>query len=256
MQLGASRSIITVLIAATTLLVLALAVSLYEIRSLYSLAKLRSAEPLHLNYFNNSAEAAMAQSSGRDLVVLFGDSRIESWPAAPLGNRLYVANRGIGGETTAQMVPRFQADVLDLSPKVVVIQAGINDLMAAALVPERQDDLRSKMLSNLDDMLRRAKAAGVRVVILPVIVPNTPRLLRLLVWPQGLPQLVTQSNVELSGIAAKHGASFPDANALFVDGNGSPDPTMYVDELHFSTKAYNKLSEQINLIVAEILPPG
>jgi len=33
-------------------------------------------------------------------------------------------NRGIGGQTTLQMLLRFRPDVIDLNPKVVVILAG------------------------------------------------------------------------------------------------------------------------------------
>ena len=37
-------------------------------------------------------------------------------------------NRGISGQTTAQMVVRFHQDVVDLHPAVVVILAGTNDV--------------------------------------------------------------------------------------------------------------------------------
>src|SRR5690606_40119718 len=36
--------------------------------------------------------------------------------------------RGIGGQTTMQMLVRFRRDVIDLKPKVVVIMAGTNDI--------------------------------------------------------------------------------------------------------------------------------
>src|SRR5699024_4498858 len=37
-------------------------------------------------------------------------------------------NRGIGGQTTPQMLVRFQADVIHLQPTVVVILGGTNDV--------------------------------------------------------------------------------------------------------------------------------
>ena len=39
-----------------------------------------------------------------------------------------VVNRGIGGQTTPQMLVRFRQDVIDLHPQVVVILAGTNDI--------------------------------------------------------------------------------------------------------------------------------
>lgn len=63
-------------------------------------------------------------------VVFYGDSITDNWgrkfgsffPGKP-----YV-NRGISGQTTAQMLLRFQQDVVHLAPAAVVILAGSNDV--------------------------------------------------------------------------------------------------------------------------------
>jgi lysophospholipase L1-like esterase len=64
-------------------------------------------------------------------VVFFGDSITDNWSKAGYGGffpgKPYV-NRGIGGQTTSQMLVRFRADVLALDPDVVVILAGTNDV--------------------------------------------------------------------------------------------------------------------------------
>ena len=55
-------------------------------------------------------------------------------------------NRGIGGQTTAQMLLRFRADVIELQPKAVVILAGTNDIAGNAgpvTVEQIQDNLAS-----------------------------------------------------------------------------------------------------------------
>ena len=60
-----------------------------------------------------------------------GDSITDGWSNPQFGGffpaKPYV-NRGIGGQTTPQMVLRFRPDVIALQPKVVVILAGTNDL--------------------------------------------------------------------------------------------------------------------------------
>ena len=62
-------------------------------------------------------------------VVFMGNSITEGWlqyfPAMFPG-KPYI-NRGIGGQTTPQMLVRFRPDVIALKPKVVVILAGTND---------------------------------------------------------------------------------------------------------------------------------
>src|SRR6266508_6831189 len=62
-------------------------------------------------------------------VVFIGDQVTERW-ANFFPGKPYL-NRGIAGQTSAQMLVRFQQDVVALKPKVVVIQAGVNDLLVA-----------------------------------------------------------------------------------------------------------------------------
>src|SRR5204863_5470317 len=75
--------------------------------------------------------ASLAAPAPGDKRVLFmGDSITDNWgrrygkffPGKP-----YV-NRGIGGQTTPQMLIRFYPDVIALKPKAVVILAGTNDI--------------------------------------------------------------------------------------------------------------------------------
>jgi len=63
---------------------------------------------------------------GETRVVFFGDSITDNWSKAGFGGffpgQAYV-NRGIGGQTTSQMLLRFRPDVVALDPDVVVILA-------------------------------------------------------------------------------------------------------------------------------------
>jgi lysophospholipase L1-like esterase len=68
--------------------------------------------------------------SGFQNTVLFGDSITQFWsnydPDFFESNNLI--NKGISGQTTSQMLDRFDNDVIKLQPKTVVILAGINDI--------------------------------------------------------------------------------------------------------------------------------
>jgi lysophospholipase L1-like esterase len=67
---------------------------------------------------------------GENRVVFLGDEITEDWedffPGKPY------LNRGITRQTSAQMLVRFRQDVIALRPRVVVIQAGSNDLASVA----------------------------------------------------------------------------------------------------------------------------
>jgi len=114
-----------------------------------------------------AANAALPPpAAGEKRVVFFGDSITDSWkldesfPAKP-----YV-NRGIGGQTTSQMLVRFRQDVINLQPKVVVVLAGTNDI-AGNTGPIANEDIEA----NYSDFAELAKAHNIRLIfssILPV----------------------------------------------------------------------------------------
>ena len=56
------------------------------------------------------------------------------------------ADRGISGQTTPQMLLRFRSDVIALSPGVVVILAGTNDIAGNA-GPETNEDIEGYLTS-------------------------------------------------------------------------------------------------------------
>jgi lysophospholipase L1-like esterase len=114
-----------------------------------------------------AADTALAAlAAGENRVVFFGDSITDIWKLPDYFPGKPYVNRGIGGQTTPQMLVRFRQDVIDLHPKVVVILAGTNDI-AGNTGPMRNEDIEA----NLASMADLARAHGIRVVfssLLPV----------------------------------------------------------------------------------------
>ena len=69
-------------------------------------------------------------------------------------------DRGVSGQNTTQMLARFDKDIVDLNPKVVVIMGGTNDLA--------QGVTKKQILANLKAMAEKADAAGIKVVLCSV----------------------------------------------------------------------------------------
>lgn len=64
-------------------------------------------------------------------VVLMGNSITDGWPrisAQFFKDHPYIIGRGISGQTSYQFLLRFREDVINLQPKVVVINYGTNDI--------------------------------------------------------------------------------------------------------------------------------
>mgnify|MGYP003328087975 CR=1 FL=1 len=71
-----------------------------------------------------------APRKGEKRVVLMGNSITDGWPNAR-GEFFKTNNligRGISGQTSYQFLLRFRQDVIDLQPKIVVVNYGTNDI--------------------------------------------------------------------------------------------------------------------------------
>ncbi len=72
--------------------------------------------------------------------------------------------RGIGGQTTPQMLLRFRQDVIALAPKAVVILAGTNDI-AGNTGPMSLEEIEA----NLASIAELAHAHGIKVILSSVL---------------------------------------------------------------------------------------
>ena len=131
------------------------------------------------NLHRYAAENAAVQPAapGEQRVVFMGDSITDNMHNAQRFGPFFPGkpylNRGIGGQTTAQMVLRFYPDVIALQPKAVVIFGGTNDI-AGNLGPVSIESIED----NLAAMETMARGAGIKVImasVMPVCdMPNRP----------------------------------------------------------------------------------
>jgi lysophospholipase L1-like esterase len=188
-----------------------------------------------------AANAALAPPrAGEKRVVFFGDSITDNWSKAGYGGffpgKPYV-NRGIGGQTTAQMLLRFRADVLALKPAVVVILAGTNDVAgnAGPATPEQ-------IQHNLASMAELARVHGVRVVlssILPVSDDKRDRFGALLKRTEGRPPATLRAlNSWMADYARQNRHVYLDYFTAMADAQGALRPELNDDGLHPNAKGY------------------
>ena len=239
-----------------SLLMLALAVSLVvnvllgiSARNCYIERKLAAVEPVFTHHFSEQ-NAAVNVTGDHPLVVLVGDSRIAQWNPPPHLDGYDLVNRGIGGETTAQMIHRFDTDVLALKPKVVVIQSGINDLVAAGLAsPAAAARYRDNVVANLSGVADRAKSAGITVILLTIILPAEPGVLRRLVWSDRIPALVLEVNRKLALLDAPPRVHVVDSQRVLQTAAGAWKPDVMRDTLHLGSAGYLELDKALEAIL-------
>lgn len=121
----------------------------------------------NLNKYRTANETIISKGQ-LPKVVFMGNSITEGWgkQRPEFFEEHNFVSRGIGGQTTPQMLIRFTADVIDLKPEVVVILAGTNDIAG------NTGFASVKMITdNLKAMAQLASANDIKVVlssILPV----------------------------------------------------------------------------------------
>lgn len=75
-------------------------------------------------------------------------------------------NKGVAGQTTAQMLARLNADVIDLAPRYCHILGGTNDVGLGVST--------ATTIANIDSMISQLQAAGISVAIGTVIPRGSP----------------------------------------------------------------------------------
>lgn len=190
-----------------------------------------------------------AGDAGRTLpaAVFFGDSRARGWPAPGVGGFRFV-NRGIAGQTTAQVLGRFDAHVAPASPRVVILQAGINDLKAIPLFPERRAEIVADCKANLRRVADLAVGRGATVVVTTIFPPGDVTLDRRPVWSPDIERAVEEVNAELRTWASDRIVVL-DAWTLLED-HGKLRGGLGVDTLHLNAKGYEVLNAELAKVLA------
>jgi lysophospholipase L1-like esterase len=181
---------------------------------------------------------------GERRVVFIGDSITDLWDLARFFPGQPYINRGIGGQVTAQMVLRFQQDVVSLRPAAVVILAGINDLHGAL---RRESD--EGIQANWQAMADMADAHGIKVVfgaILPVnnYTDNAKWMLE-----DRDPKRIRALNAWLRDFCRRRGYEFADYYGAMVDGNGLLEAGLTRDGIHPLAAGYERMARTADMAV-------
>lgn len=173
-----------------------------------------------------------APAPGKARVIFFGDSVTEGWERRAgsfFPGNAYI-NRGIHGQTTAQMLVRFRADVIALKPRVVLILGGTNDL-AGKTGPSSP----AMIEDNLASMTELAQANGIRVVLASLLPVNDyvePRT------THRSPQKITELNAWIKTYALRRNAIYLDYFSAMVDSAGTLKKEWSDDGLHPNAAGY------------------
>jgi lysophospholipase L1-like esterase len=187
-----------------------------------------------LGRYRDANAALKPPAPGENRAVFFGDSITDIWHLDEYFPGKPYINRGIGGQTTPQMLIRFRQDVVDLHPKVVAILAGTNDI-AGNTGPMRLEDIEA----NYASFAEIARANHIRVVFSSVLpVHNyTPQSQNM--YAHRSPEKILELNRWLKNYVAAHpDCLYLDYFSAMVDDKGLLKRELAEDGLHPNDAGY------------------
>jgi lysophospholipase L1-like esterase len=198
-----------------------------------------------LNRYRAENVALPPVAPGVKRVVFFGSSTTDNW-GRKFGSVFFPGkpylNRGISGQTSPQMLIRFQQDVIALHPAIVVILGGSNDFAGntgPATIEMTEDNLRSMVTLAQDAHIKVILAAQLPTLEYPWVKGSrpAPTLRALTAWEKQY--------------ADERGLGFVDYYSVLVGPDGGPKPGLTADGLHPTAVGYALMAPLAEAAIAK-----
>ena len=198
--------------------------------------------------YRQANAALKPAAAGEKRVVFYGDSITDIWPLEKSFPGKPYINRGIGGQTTAQMLVRFRPDVINLHPAAVVILAGTNDI-AGNTGPMSLEQIEG----NYASIAELAHAHSIKVIFSSVIpIHNyTPKAANF--FYQRSPEKIIELNRWLRDYCATGACLYLDYFSPMVDSHGFLKKELAEDGLHPNADGYAIMAPLAEAAIQEAL---
>ncbi len=202
----------------------------------YAMARLGGAAIVGIgDSHTERTSAPLATSPGG---VRLGGSSFFNQLCTRLGKVMYAQNAGVGGNTTAQMLARFESDVTAHSPRIVHILGGTNDITNTGIS-------LAQTISNLMQMIDRTHAIGAIAIIGTLPPRNDLTLL----------SKIDKMNLSIKRLASQAGAHLVDYHSVLVSPTtGFYQASLQDDGIHTSALGAKKMAELAASVLDKVLP--
>jgi lysophospholipase L1-like esterase len=209
-----------------------------------------------LGRYHQANQQMKKQAAPANRVVFMGDSITDFWNLEESFPGKPYVNRGIGGQTTPQMLVRMYPDVIELKPAAMVVLAGTNDV-ARNTGPETAEMIQQNIMA----MTELAQHPGIKVVLCSVLPVSDYPYQRSQNAPAapaggrgGPPRIavkmtdshpagdILKLNAWMRDYAAKGGAVYVDYFSVTVDERGWLKDAFSMDGLHPNAEGYKAMT--------------
>jgi lysophospholipase L1-like esterase len=195
------------------------------------------------DHFREANAKLMEQKPDRRVVIL-GGSMLAAWDLAKSFPDKDYVNRSIPGQGTAQLVLRFNQDVSQLKPRVIMIAPGVDDVGRGVSMADIQQNMI--LIAHL------AKAHNIRVAFasLPAIDPKGSNHLASVVTTDQVREL----NKWMYLYAKEHGDTYVDFWSQLGDSKTLLKQEFSEDGISLNEAAFKAMAPVLGKRVAEAIP--
>jgi acyl-CoA thioesterase-1 len=220
-----------------------------------------------LGRYHRANEQLKTQPADPKRVVFMGDSITDLWRLEEYFPGKPYVNRGIGGQTTPQMLVRMYPDVIELKPAAMVLLAGTND------IARNTGPMTAEMIQqNIMAMTELAQRHGINVILCSVLPVSDYPFLRQQSGPAappagpgaGAPRVrmtegrppadILKLNQWLRDYASRTNAIYVDYFSAVADEKGWLTDAYSGDGLHPNAQGYKVMAPLVAAAIQKAVP--
>jgi lysophospholipase L1-like esterase len=162
-------------------------------------------------------------------------------------------NRGIGNQTSAQVVARFQEHVTPLQPDLIIIQVGVNDLKTIPIFPERREEIVANCKANIEQLVNQSLELDAIVVLTTIFPLGEVPLERRLFWSEDVAVAIDEVNEFISSLKQEE-VLVLNTGMVLADEEGEVRKAYSRDLLHLTETGYEALNEELVIVLRDVVP--
>lgn len=247
--------LLVVLIGALLLSLLLNVVSFNYLTRFYRERNATRLDPFGLAEYPTTSPPPQNSAAARKRVVFIGDSRAYQWPFPTDTGRFEYINRGIGGQTSTQVLGRFEAHLAPLQPQVIVLQVGVNDLKELVAFPGRQKAIQTTCEQAIQQMVAKAQELDATIILTTIFplgdLPLQRKPFWWLFWSDTIPHAITEVNSFVLSLQSEK-VIILDAAAILADERGLVQKRYQDDLLHINQAGYVALNQELSRLLLNI----
>lgn len=247
-----------VFLVVSTILVLLLTVSvilnliLYRYANQYYLQLNETRlDPLGVIFYEPADPPASELSQQKIKVVFFGDSRAYQWSEPQDLHKFIFINRGIGAQTSSQVVERYQKQIPPLQPDILVVQVCINDLKTIPLYPHLKRQIIDNCKANLKYIVDASRNQSIDIILTTIFPLGELPFERRYFWSDEVEEAIVEVNEYITTLQNTDVIIY-DTTVILADQSGQVRTEYSDDFLHLNENGYQALNQDLGKLLLSI----